>query len=118
MGQKMQYLIRNEKILGRNLIVLSKRVKEFEATGGANGNGGGFSEEAAEQLRDVASKLESHAQKLLEIQNDVSDIREHYAKNDRVAEMKYVVDTINPMDFVTLRQFDELLEKKLAKKAK
>ncbi|MDO8625685.1 MAG: hypothetical protein Q7R47_06385 [Candidatus Diapherotrites archaeon] len=118
LSQKMQYLVRNEKILGRNLIVLSKRLKEFESTGGANGTATGISEETAAQLRDVASKLESHGEKLLELQNDLSDVKEHYAKNDTVREMKYVVDTINPMDFITLKQFDELLEKKLAKKQK
>lgn len=112
LSQKMQYLVRNEKILGRNLIVLSKRIRDMESGGfGANGQGAG-APETLEAIKELAIKIESHGQKILDIENNIADIAEHYAKNETLKEMKYVIDTINPMDFVTLKQVTELIDKK------
>ncbi len=116
LSQKMQYLVRNEKILGRNLIVLSKRIREIEANGTASASDPGAGSASGQQLKDIALRVESLGQKLLETENELMDVKEHYAKNEMVKEMKYVVDTINPMDFVTLKQFDELLDQKLKKR--
>ncbi len=116
LSQKMQYLVRNEKILGRNLIVLSKRIREIEATGISASSTGALSPASTEQLSEISARIESMGQKLLNIQNEVEDIKEHYAKNETLKEMKYLVDTINPLDFVTLKQFNELFDQKMKKK--
>ncbi|MBS3061463.1 MAG: hypothetical protein J4215_02665 [Candidatus Diapherotrites archaeon] len=116
LSQKMQYLVRNEKILGRNLIVLSKRIREIESNGIGGGQNSGVSVETAVLLKDLSAKVETQAQKMLELQNELSDVKEHYAKIEALKEMKYVIDTINPMDFITLKQFDELFEQKMKKR--
>lgn len=118
-SQKMQYLIRNEKILGRNLIVLSKRLKETEA-GGTSGNG--VSEAGLNELRSQIDeslvKLNDYGQKILELQASVDEVRERYAKQEELKELKYVIDTIHPLEFTTLKQVEELIERKLKEKRK
>lgn len=110
LSQKMQYLVRNEKILGRNLIVLSKRLKEYESDS-AGKTGGALPPEFLKDFSDIKTKVESHERTLLDLQNEVAEIRDRYAKSDTVSELKYVIDAINPLEFVTVKQVQELLEK-------
>lgn len=110
LGQKMQYLVRNEKILGRNLIVLSKRLKELEANGGAGGgSGAGLNAEAQAKIEELMQKVESHGQKLLDLQNELQSIKENSVSKEEFAELKYVIDAINPLEFVTQKQLNEKL---------
>ena len=37
--QKIKYLVRNEKILGRNLIVLNKRIRDMQTSASGGGKG-------------------------------------------------------------------------------
>jgi predicted PilT family ATPase len=116
-SQKMQYLIRNEKILGRNLIVLSKRIKEFES-GGISGSN--ISEAGLNELRsgldESLAKSNDYGQKILELQAEIQGIRDRYAKQEELKEMKYIVDTIHPLEFVTIKQVQEMIEKKIKEK--
>lgn len=116
-SQKMQYLIRNEKILGRNLIVLSKRLKEIETTGTG---GSGISEAGLNELRsqidDSLVKLNDYGQKILEVQANIDEMKEKYAKGEELKELKYVIDSIHPLEFTTLKQVGELIDKKLRDK--
>ncbi len=118
-SQKMQYLIRNEKILGRNLIVLSKRIKEIEA-GGISG--GSVSEsglnELRSQLEDSTLKVGEYGQKILELQATIDEMKEQYAKQEQLKEIKYVIDSIHPLEFTTIKQVEELIDKKLKQKKK
>ena len=108
LSQKIQYLVRNEKILGRNLIVLSKRLKGLEADGAQGNNAGIMSEGTGKQLEEISKKIESHGQKLLELQNDLEDAKERSASKEELLELKYVIDAINPLEFVTQKQLAEL----------
>jgi predicted PilT family ATPase len=118
-SQKMQYLIRNEKILGRNLIVLSKRLKEIETTGAS---GSGISEAGLNELRsqidDLMLRVNDSGQKVLELQGNLDDVKERYAKEDELKELKYVIDSINPLEFTNIKQVEEIIEKKLKEKKK
>lgn len=116
LSQKMQYLVRNEKILGRNLIVISKRLKEMESLGLAGGGAGKVPEGLAEKLADFSSKLESYGQKILELQNEVAEARDRFATKEELSELKYVIDAINPLDFVTQKQLSEVTGKTGKKK--
>lgn len=111
LSQKMQYLVRNEKILGRNLIVLSKRLKELESSGLPGAASGKVPEGLSAQLSDFASKLESHGQQLLEVQNMIAELKEKTVSREEFAELKYVIDAINPLEFVTQKQLAELTGK-------
>lgn len=116
-SQKMQYLIRNEKILGRNLIVLSKRLKEMES-GGISGSS--ISEAGLNELRnridEALVKENDYGQKILELQATIDEMKERYAKQEELKELKYVIDSIHPLEFTTLKQVNELIDKKIKEK--
>jgi DNA-binding HxlR family transcriptional regulator len=107
-GQKMQYLVRNEKILGRNLIVLSKRLKELEASGFSSAGGQQVPIGLSSQLTEFSAKLDSHAKQLLELQTSVEELKEKTVSREEFSELKYVIDAINPMEYVTQKQLAEI----------
>jgi len=105
--QKMKYVVRNEKILGRNLIVLNKKLKGLEeklASGKfqakATGSGG------AGELRQA---LEESNQRIAELEARLQQLSENAASKEELQEMHYVVDSINPLQFVTLEQAKDLV---------
>lgn len=112
--QKMKYVVRNEKILGRNLIVLNKKLKGLEekiASGTISGSGA--SEGAVLALEE---KLEESSNRILELEARLNQMSDNFASKEELQEMHYVVDSINPLQFVTLDQAKDLIAGKALKK--
>jgi predicted RNase H-like nuclease (RuvC/YqgF family) len=107
--QKIKYLVRNEKILGRNLVVLNKKIKTLEdkvVNAPQNTVGSGASSEEMDALRQKVALLEAQ----------IEDMRSRTATVEQVKELKYVIDSINPLEFSTLSQVRELIDKKMREK--
>jgi len=104
--QKMKYIVRNEKILGRNLIVLNRKLRALEErfSGGLPGQPG-----SQELPADLALRLEEMGQKLAEMQAQLQQLGESAASKEELHEMHYVIDSINPLEFVTIDQAKDLL---------
>ena len=112
-GQKMKYLVRNEKILGRNLIVLNKKIRALEEgiSTGAIGGGKGSGEMSEEAIATIKA-LENRAN---ELQAELDSFKTDVATQEQVQEIKYVIDSINPLELATLEQVKELLAAKKKK---
>ena len=111
-SQKMKYVVRNEKILGRNLIVLNKKLKRIEEKMESGTLGGMSSEDMAE----INKSLKKMNERLALIEAQLSEIRETYAMSEQLQELKYIIDSINPLEFVTLDQVNKLIDEKIGKK--
>ena len=111
-SQKMKYVVRNEKILGRNLIVLNKKLKRIDEKM-ESGTLGGMS---SEDLAGLNKNLKKMNERLALIEAQLSEIRETYAMSEQLQELKYVIDSINPLEFVTLDQVNKLIDEKTGKK--
>ncbi len=119
LSQKMKYMVRNEKILGRNLVVLNKKIRGGDMAGGSfSGEGSEGASQIQNELARINEKLEEHSNLLAELRSDVDTIRETFAKEEEVKEIKYVIDAINPMEFVTRKDIGEIMGKKAEQKAK
>ena len=108
--QKMKYLVRNEKILGRNLVVLNKKIKNLEDKLNLTPQ----SQEASDSVSSEAVDLLKQKVTLLEAQ--LEDLRSRTATTENLKELKYVIDSINPLEFATLSQVKDLIDKKLKEK--
>ena len=108
--QKMKYLVRNEKILGRNLVVLNKKIKNLEdrlnLTPQSQESSSSISSEEVDLLKQKVTLLEAQ----------LEDLRSRTATTESLKELKYVIDSINPLEFATLSQVRELIDKKLKDK--
>jgi len=105
--QKMKYVVRNEKILGRNLIVLNKKLKGLEEKI-VSGQIGGPAK-GSQDVSELEKKLETSNQLLAELQVQLTQLSESAASKEELQEMHYVVNSINPLKFVTLEQAKDLV---------
>jgi predicted RNase H-like nuclease (RuvC/YqgF family) len=104
--QKIKYLVRNEKILGRNLVVLNKKIRSLEEKV--------VNSPQASQSNGVNSEeVEALKQKIALFEAQLDDMRSRTASNESLKELKYVIDSINPLEFATLSQVRELIDKRL-----
>ena len=113
-SQKLKFLVRNEKILGRNLLVINKKVKDLQET---RQQGVGVDTTQFErEFSLLNSSIAELNDKVASLQSEVENIKQNYAKGDQLAQMKYVVDSINPLEFATVKDLAQLRgEKKKVK---
>ena len=108
LAQEIKTIKRNERILARNLILLNKKLNELKEEKPSS-----IPEEALKELKDAILRTREDLEKLKE---DVSFLKKQLQKtltSEDVAELKYIVETVNPLEFVTYRQVGELVERKL-----
>ena len=107
--QKIKYLVRNEKILGRNLIVLNKRIRDLQTTA-ALGAGQEVSEETQALIQEMGKQVETLRHHVVELQGKVDELQSGKASGEDVKEIKYVIDAMNPLHFVTVEQVKQMLQ--------
>jgi predicted nucleic acid-binding Zn-ribbon protein len=119
-SQKMKYLARNEKILGRNLIVLNKKVKSLEEAISKKDLSPDFmkTEEFSgikEEIELLKEKVNSISREVMEIKDKLEEFSKKFALKEKLQELKYIIDAINPLELATLDQVKELIESKKKK---
>ena len=107
LSQKMRNLARNEKILGRNLIVLNKKVKELAELKGSSVMPSGL----AERIEVLEKKMGDNSRRIEELNTIVSHLRKEFVSYDEFKELRQIVDAINPLELVTLDQVKELVQR-------
>lgn len=112
--QKMKYVVRNEKILGRNLMVLNKKLKALEEKI-LSGEIGFSAQSGGEEADSFDAKLEEANRRIAELEIRLQQATENMASKEELEEMHFVVDSINPLQFVTLEQAKDLLAGKPVK---
>jgi len=112
-SQKIKYLVRNEKILGRNLLVVNKKLKDVQES---RLPGGGSASAGFEgSLSSISTKLDEMQQRLVSLESEVENIRQNYAKAEQLSEMRYVINAINPLEFATLKDVQDMVSGKPAR---
>ncbi|MCX8190455.1 MAG: hypothetical protein N3F05_04490 [Candidatus Diapherotrites archaeon] len=104
-SQKMRHIARNEKILGRNIIVLNKKIKEI-AESGANQ---AIPESLIKRIEDIEKNLDDTNKKIEEINVVVAHLRKEFVSHGEFNELKQIVDAINPLELVTIDQVKEIV---------
>lgn len=104
--QKMKYLVRNEKILGRNLIVLNKKIKSLSDRIVENQGQGQQGAVSSDELNALGEKISA-------LEMALEDFRSRAATKEEVKELKFVIDSINPLEFATLSQVRDLIDKRM-----
>ena len=88
-SQKIQFLVRNEKILGRNLLVLNKKIRDVQ--------GGGIPISGTEGISGASQNVQTGLEEL----------------RGELKGLKIMLQSINPTQLVTKEELDELVEKKV-----
>ncbi|MFC2174437.1 hypothetical protein ACFLQ2_01020 [archaeon] len=126
--QRLKIMENNEQVIGRTLVSHNKKMKEFEialAAGGAGGKpadliklkdtlrdelkaelmGGG---EISPPMEHPTARRRDSAE-IINLRKSMEELRQE------VNELKYVIDSINPLEYVTLDQLSDVIDQKMRK---
>ncbi len=104
LSEKIKYLVHNEKILSRNILVLNKKVAA-KADGAGSGSG-----LTTEQMQQILNEIKEVKSKIKSIESTLEMFSKRYAKAEELKEMKYIVDNINPLEYTTVSQVKNLIK--------
>lgn len=114
LSQKMAYLVRNEKILSKNILILNEKLNklaEKETSVQTSSIDRAEIEEINSKIADLYEKQKLIKQDLDYIKNTIDNLKESFVTKEELQELKYIIDTINPLEFVTYQQLKDLLKK-------
>jgi len=103
LSQKIKYLVHNEKILGRNILILNKKIA-------AKKGGAGTSDVSNEQINKILEKQKDLENKLRSIESVLETFSKRFAKKEELKEMKYIIDNINPLEYTTVDQVKKIVK--------
>lgn len=117
-SQKMKHLARNEKILGRNLIVVNNKISELrkEVRSRPSGEEGALPQPAviaAEVPSDLQETLDEIQAKLEAVKDLAEEVNANYVSQADFKEIKYLVESIDPLKFATIEQLRSATGKKV-----
>jgi len=104
--QKLKYLVHNEKILGRNILILNKKI----ASNSNNNSEGSFA--SNDKIDKILAKVEEFDSRIKGIESTLEMFSKRYARQEDLKEMKYIIDNINPLEYTTVEQVKKLIKEK------
>ncbi len=104
LSQKIKYIVHNEKILGRNILILNKKISALNLQGTSEG---GINQE---QINEIIKKQKELETKINNLQNTIELFSKRYAKAEELKEIKYIIDDINPLEYTTVEQVKKLIK--------
>lgn len=104
LSEKIKYLVHNEKILSRNILILNKKVA---AKADNAGSSSGFN---SEQMQQILTEIKEVKSKIRNIESSLEMFSKRYAKAEELKEMKYIIDNINPLEYTTVSQVKNLIK--------
>jgi len=118
LSQKIGLLVRNEKVLSQNILILNTKLKKLDEkvnnVNSSNSNGSIKEEELdtiKSEISELYNKIKGIKTNLDALQMSFNDLNKEYATKSELKELKYLVDAINPLEFVTYKQLKNLLKK-------
>lgn len=111
-AQRMKIIEKNEQIIGKTLISHNKKLKELEKMAGVRAP---TPSAGANELRGLIDEFKKTS---VDVHNSVEKLKIEIQKNkdlikkiqSDISEMKYVLDTINPVAYVTEDQVEDLIK--------
>ena len=114
LSQKMRHLTRNEKILGRNLIVLNKKIKKLSESEESTG----IPEAVVKELDSLKKEISDSNKKIDELNLVISNLSRKFVTSEELKELRYIIDSINPMELATVDQVKDIVKKALEEREK
>lgn len=119
-AQRMKIIEKNEQIIGKTLISHNKKLKELERKGGISGPAPST---GREELRGLIDEFKRTS---VDVHNTVEKAKAEIQKNkDLIAkiqvdirDMKYILDSVNPVAYVTIDQVEDLVKEKVERELK
>jgi phage shock protein A len=102
--QKIKYLVHNEKILGRNILVLNKKIASINSSDSQD------SFASNETIEKIFKKLDEMDSRIKGIESNIEMFSKRFAKAEDFKEIKYIIDNINPLEYTTVDQVKKIIK--------
>lgn len=125
LAQRLKIIEMNEQVIGRTLVSHNKKLKELES--GAPSLPVNIKQELKtellnelkEELKKITpenqGELAISTEQLAEIQAELKELRKTVVNlKQQVDELKYTLESINPLEYVTLDELSEVIDKKIS----
>jgi hypothetical protein len=103
LSQKIKYLVHNEKVLGRNILILNKKIA-------SKSNGSSSSDIDNSKITEILDKQKEIEKKIRSIETNMELFSKRFAKAEELKEMKYIIENINPLEYTTVEQVKKLIK--------
>ncbi|MEM0359726.1 MAG: hypothetical protein QXK06_00100 [Candidatus Diapherotrites archaeon] len=113
-SQKMRHLTRNEKILGRNLIVLNKKIKELAEQRETQE----VPESVLKRFEELQKRIDAMDKKFEELNISIANANRKFVSSEELKELRYIVDSINPLNLATIDQVKDIVKNAMEKQQK
>jgi polyhydroxyalkanoate synthesis regulator phasin len=108
-AQRIKAIENNEEIIGRTIVMHNERIKEIEQrSAGAAPVRSAASGDALEALQMLKRDTDA-------LRSELERLRAEAVRKEEFAEVKYVVDTINPLEYVTAEQVAKIVDERVKK---
>ena len=95
-AERIRMIEKNQEVIGRTLVSLNEKMRKIGEGGGGGGKGVGS--EALDEIKKIVEKLEKDA-----------------ATKAELNELRYILDTINPLEYASIDQVKELVDETVEK---
>lgn len=109
LSQKISYLVRNEKILSQNILVLNDKIKKLgdKFSSGDFGTTSAERQESSDDFEGAKTQTLELQNKIKELETEIEGLKEEFVTRKEFQELKYLLESINPLEFVTYKQLKE-----------
>jgi len=90
-AERIRMIEKNQEVVGRTLVALNEKIRKVGEGGGGGGRGAGSEE--VEDLKKAVDRLAEQA-----------------ATKKELNELRYILDTINPLEYASIDQVKELVD--------
>ena len=108
-AQKIRMIEKNEEVIGRTIVMHNEKIHNIEVA--AQGSSFGAAQATAAQPAAGASMPTGSAEDVALLKKHVKELRE------QVSEIKYTLDSINPLNFITITQAKQLIADEMTKRS-
>ena len=125
----------NEQVIGRTLVSHNKKLKEIESAGVAGADLAPLKQEIANLKAELSAQLKDEVRRAVptspsvlsieeagggvpspEMEAEIKSLKKAASSlKQEVEELKYVISSINPMEYVTVEELGDLINKKIEK---
>ncbi len=112
-AQKIKMIEKNEEVIGRTIVMHNEKLRGIESAQASSPNSAVSQAAGAESARMDQNQVAD----IEELKRQVAALKAQAVTKKEFSELRYTVDSINPLEFITVAQARALIEEEVTKRS-
>jgi len=112
-AQKIKMIEKNEEVIGRTIVMHNEKLRGIESAQASTPSDAVSQAAGAESAR----LDQSQGADIEELKRQVAALKAQAVSRKEFSELRYTLDSINPLEFITVAQARALIEEEVAKRS-